>query len=183
MDFSGRVVNSNPGLATYFDRGFYLPTAESCMTGFSFRWKYANTLNWQPAQEACDMMTDCHDTTVKFLKAMLNPLSCDEPKYMLFWKHCRTTSAGFWWSNLIRIHTASTLIKSTELQLEYCSVVHKICSMIRGKPKHNTNKNNILTYNVCYTVKPVLSGHKKKTKNGFHDRLLLNVGKKIAECS
>ena len=29
----------------------------------------------------------------------------DFPGFILFWKQCRSRSAGFWWSHLIRIHT------------------------------------------------------------------------------
>ena len=34
----------------------------------------------------------------------VNPLHA-EPRFILFWKYCRSRSAGFWQSHLIRIHT------------------------------------------------------------------------------
>ena len=41
----------------------------------------------------------------------------------------------------------------------------------------------ILVWTSYSTVKPVLSGHSKKTKQGFQGRLSLNAGQSIAECS
>ena len=34
----------------------------------------------------------------------INPCPPD-PWYILFWKHCRSGSAGFWWNHLTRIHS------------------------------------------------------------------------------
>ena len=39
--------------------------------------------------------------------------------FIHFWKHCRSRSAGFWWNNLIRIHTVYPFLKMLQVQISW----------------------------------------------------------------